>query len=77
MGAAVGILVAVAVVVIDFVAHGGESYIAHPILKVLVVVAVSGSCYAVSLFMQNQVAYGRRALLEPPPDIFGLDKKKD
>lgn len=70
VGAAVGILVAVAVVVYDYVANGPRSYIGHPLLKVLVVVAVSGSCFAVANFMRDQVVISRRNLLEPPPELF-------
>jgi len=72
VGAAVGILVAVAVVVYDYVANApGQSYIGHPLLKVVVVIAVSGSCFGVANFMRDQVVAGRRTMLEPPPDTFG------
>jgi len=70
VGMAVGILVAVAVVVYDYVANGPRSYIGHPFLKVLVVVAVSGSCFFVANFMRDQVVISRRNLLEPPPELF-------
>ena len=53
VGAAVGILIAAGVVVFDFLIHGAASYIAHPLLKVLVVVAVSGSCYGVAVLMRD------------------------
>lgn len=75
VGAAVGIIMAVFVVVTDFLVYRQESLIAHPILKVSVIVAVSVSCYWVALFMRNQMEASRKSLLEPPPDIFGsLDK---
>ena len=81
VGAAVGILLAVAGVVLDYIFYGSKSFIAHPLLKVLVVLAVSGSCYGAATLMRDQMVKGRRALLEPPPDIFGLsessNKKED
>lgn len=70
VGAAVGILVAVAVVVYDYAANGPKSYIGHPLLKVLVVIAVSGSCFGVANFMRDQVVASRKTMLEPPPDMF-------
>jgi len=70
VGAAVGILVAVAVVVYDYAVNGPKSYIGHPLLKVLVVIAVSGSCFGVANFMRDQVVASRKTMLEPPPDMF-------
>ena len=74
VGAAIGILVAVGAIVVDFIAYGADSYIGHPLIKVCVVVIVSYSCYLVASLIKNQVVSSRKAILEPPPDIFGEEK---
>ena len=74
VGAAIGILVAVAAIVADFIAYGTESILGHPLIKVCVVLVVSFSCYLVATLIRNQITSSRKALLEPPPDIFGDQK---
>ena len=74
VGAAIGILIAVAAVVADFIAYGTESMLGHPLIKVCVVLVVSFSCYLVASLIRNQVILSRKAMLDPPPDLFGDDK---
>ena len=76
VGAAIGILVAVAAVVVDFAILGTNSFISHPLLKVGVVIAVSFSCYLVAYLMRSQIVGSRKTFLEPPPDLFGEKKEK-
>lgn len=75
LGAAIGILVAVAAVVADFAISGSNSLIGHPLLKVCVVVAVSCSCYLIASLIRNQVVLSRKTIIEPPPDLFGEQEK--
>ena len=74
LGAAIGILIAVAAVVADFAVSGPDSFISYPLLKVGVVVAVSFSCYLVATLMRNQIVSSRKSILEPPPDLFEEQK---
>ena len=74
VGAAIGIVIAVVAVATDFAAYGSESMIGHPLVKVLVVVVVSFSCYIVATFIRNQIISSRKSILQPPPDLFGDDK---
>ena len=74
VGAAIGIVVSVCGVTLDAIASGANSMIAHPFLKILVVILVSASCYFVALQYRRLIVNSRRQLLEPPIDI-GLSEK--
>ena len=75
VGAAIGIVVSVCGVTIDALASGVNSMIAHPFLKILVVLLVSASCYFVALNYRRFIVSSRRQLLEPPIDL-GLSEEK-
>ena len=75
VGAAIGILIAVGAVVADFAIYGTNSLIGHPLLKVCVVLVLSFSCYLVASVIRNQVVLSRKTILEPPPDLFGDEKR--
>ena len=74
LGAAIGILIAVGAVVADFAFYGMDSIIAHPLLKVFVVVVVSYSCHLVASVIRNQMILSRKTVLEPPLDLFSEGK---
>ena len=71
VGAAVGIVIASLGVVADALAYGSSSYIAHPVLKAIIVIVIAGSCFLVAYLIQRQTINSRKALLEPPIDFFG------
>ena len=71
VGAAIGILLAVAAVLGDIAISGANSMIMHPLLKVCVVVAVSFSCFLVASLIRNQVVLSRKTIIDPPPALFG------
>ena len=71
VGAAIGIVIASLGVVADALAYGSHSYIAHPVLKALIVIAIAGSCFIVAYLLQRNTISSRKALLEPPIDLIG------
>jgi len=71
VGAAIGIVIASLGVVADALAYGSSSYIAHPVLKAIIVIIIAGSCFLVAYLIQRQTINSRKALLEPPIDLFG------
>ena len=76
-GAAVGIVIASLAIVADALAYGSASYIAHPVLKAIIVILVASSCYFMSLIIRTNAINNRKSLLSPPPDLFGVDKEPD
>ncbi len=69
VGAAVGIVISSIGVVADALAYGSGSYIAHPVLKALVVMITAGTCYLAALFYRYKSGQTRKALLAPPPAV--------
>ncbi len=79
VGAAVGIVIASLAVVADAMAYGVGSYIAHPVVKAVIVMAVAGACYLIAVFIRRNSINNRKELLLPPPDLLkdqDLDSKK-
>ena len=74
VGAAIGIVLSVCGVTLDALASGANSMIAHPFIKILVVMLVSASCYFVALHYRRFTVSSRRQLLEPPIDISTSEK---
>ena len=64
-------------------AYGSGSYIAHPVLKAIIVILVAGSCYFIALVVRSSAINNRKSLLMSPPDLFGepklaeLDQRQD
>jgi len=75
IGCAMGIFLSSIVLVLDYLSFGSESYLAHPLLKVLATVAAAFICYGFGYLYRKSVKHLRRALLEPPPDLFNLDNE--
>ena len=71
VGAAIGIVIASLGVVADALAYGSSSFIAHPVLKALVVMIMAGSCFLMAVLIRRSSVSNRKALLMPPPDLFG------
>lgn len=69
VGAAVGVAVGAAVVVVDFVVNGQHSYVAHPVLKVLAVLLASAVFSLVAKIFQTYGTQSRATLLQAPPDL--------
>ena len=69
VGAAIGIVVSVCGVTFDALVSGANSVIAHPFLKIFVVIFISASCYFVARYFRRFIVSSRRHLLEPPIDI--------
>ena len=70
VGAAIGIVIASLGVVADALAYGTASYIAHPVIKAIVVIIIAGTCFLIALFLQRNAIRSRKALLEAPIDLF-------
>ena len=77
LGAAVGIVLSTLFVVGDFIVQGTNSYVAHPLLKVLVIVAVSLVGYGCASLYRTYTESLKDSLLQPPIDLFGLDNDTD
>ena len=76
VGAAVGIVIASLAIVADALAYGSSSYIAHPVLKAIIVILVASSCYFMSLIIRTNTINNRKELLSAPPDLFGIDNNQ-
>ncbi len=69
-----GIVISVGAVVADHVMLGPDScYLIHPLLKVLVVLGVSLTCFYFARKYREYMVKSREALLEKPPDLGGGD----
>ncbi|XP_023327898.1 uncharacterized protein LOC111701020 [Eurytemora carolleeae] len=79
VGCALGISISSILLVLDYIANREESYVAHPLLKVLVCVLSAIFFFWGGKFYRASVKRMRHQLLEPPPDLFGLEEneKKD
>eukprot|EP00088_Acartia_fossae_P012456 TRINITY_DN16422_c0_g1_i2.p1 TRINITY_DN16422_c0_g1~~TRINITY_DN16422_c0_g1_i2.p1 ORF type:complete len:219 (-),score=38.57 TRINITY_DN16422_c0_g1_i2:301-957(-) len=77
IGCALGIFISSVILVLDYLSFGKESYVAHPLLKVASTGLAAGICYSIGLLYRRSVKHLRRALLEPPPDLFNLNDKED
>ena len=71
VGAAIGIVVSILVVIADYVSQREESPLSHPFLKVVFVVLVSGLCFAMAQLYRKVTVKSKRNALEPPVDIMG------
>lgn len=58
-------------VVADALAYGSSSYIAHPVLKALVVILMALAFYSIAVLIRRSSVNNRKALLLPPPDLLG------
>lgn len=58
----------------DALTYGSGSYIAHPVVKAIIVMLVAGSCYLVALIIRTNAINNRKSLLMSPPDLFGDSK---
>ena len=70
VGCALGIFFAALCIVLDHIAHGQESYIAHPILKVGITVTVAMVCYFIAKIYRKEMRKMNASMLEPPVDLF-------
>eukprot|EP00090_Calanus_glacialis_P018937 TRINITY_DN2924_c0_g1_i1.p1 TRINITY_DN2924_c0_g1~~TRINITY_DN2924_c0_g1_i1.p1 ORF type:complete len:218 (-),score=66.65 TRINITY_DN2924_c0_g1_i1:523-1176(-) len=78
VGSALGIIVSSMFLVLDYLAHGSESYLAHPILKVGVCGAAATAGYWSAKLYREYTLRLRKQMLEPPLDLLAdfslLDK---
>jgi len=78
VGSALGIIVSSMFLVLDYLAHGIESYLAHPLLKVGVCGAAACAGYLCGRLYREYTVRLRKQMLEPPLDLladFGLFEK--
>lgn len=79
VGAAIGIVIASLGVVADALAYGSSSYVAHPVLKALIVIGIAGTCYLIAVVIRRNTQNNRKSLLLPPIDLLnsgGSEKSK-
>jgi len=72
LGAGIGIIIGVAIVLADYLV-ADKSVLSHPILKVLLTIAISllgfGLCKSYRYYVKNQ----RESLIQPPVNLIGDD----
>jgi len=69
VGSALGIIVSSMFLVLDYLAHGNESYLAHPLLKVGMCGAAATAGYWISRLYREYTLRLRKQMLEPPLDL--------
>lgn len=69
VGSALGIIVSSMFLVLDYLSHGGESYLAHPLLKVAVCGAAATAGFWSARLYRTYTLRLRRQMLEPPLDL--------
>lgn len=77
VGCALGIMFSSLILVLDYLSFREESYVAHPLLKAAVCIAVATAFYWSAKLYRSSVKRMRTQLLEPPPDLLGLFKDHD
>jgi tetratricopeptide (TPR) repeat protein len=77
VGCALGISMSSVLLVIDYLTYFEESYIAHPLLKVLVTVISAVFFYWGGMFYRASVRRLHHQLLEPPPDLFSQIEEEE
>ena len=77
VGAAIGLVVSALGVAADAAANRAESLIAHPLLKVALVVGVALTCYAFALKYRDSMVDARRGVLEKPVRLVSFDDDDD
>eukprot|EP00096_Caligus_rogercresseyi_P013417 TRINITY_DN6062_c0_g1_i1.p1 TRINITY_DN6062_c0_g1~~TRINITY_DN6062_c0_g1_i1.p1 ORF type:complete len:221 (+),score=66.12 TRINITY_DN6062_c0_g1_i1:80-742(+) len=74
LGAAVGIVVAAIGITGDYLIRKDETFLAHPLVKVLAVILISLSGYLFALLLRNHIKKSRIFLLEPPIDLLAEEE---
>jgi len=77
VGAAVGIVMSTLVVVWDTLTFGRESFLFSPVLKVSLIITVSGTCFAIAKSYRNYLTSTKSTMLMPPIDLYGLGKEPE
>jgi len=77
VGGALGIFLSSVLLVLDYLAHREESYIANPILKVAACISASVLFYWAAIFYRGSIKQMRKQLLDAPPDLFGIDDNEE
>lgn len=72
VGCALGMIVSSLVVVLDYLSHGHTSYIAHPLLKILLCALASLIGYCCAYLYRLYLKKIRSQMLEPPLDLLDL-----
>jgi len=79
VGCAIGIFLSSVILVLDFLSFKQESFVRHPLLKVLICIISATLFFWGAKLYRKSLKSMRSQLLEAPPDIFGIledDHKK-
>uniref|UniRef100_T1JJA0 Uncharacterized protein n=1 Tax=Strigamia maritima TaxID=126957 RepID=T1JJA0_STRMM len=76
LGAAIGFVIGVLVVIGDHVV-ADASVLSHPLLKILVVLTMTGVGYGFARLYRYYIRIQRDSLLEPPVDLLGDEEKTE
>ena len=60
----------------DALTYGSGSYIAHPVVKAIIVMLVAGSCYLVALIVRTNSINNRKSNLEHIQDFGAINASK-
>jgi len=71
VGCALGMVLSSLVIVLDYLSHGRESTLAHPVLKVAVCMLAAGLGYWAGRAYRRYTEGVRRGMVEPPVDLLG------
>ncbi|XP_054160137.1 uncharacterized protein LOC128958322 [Oppia nitens] len=75
VGAALGLVVGMALVTWDYVANYSSPYVRHPILKLFIIGVVSAIFFYLAKLQRNYHKNYKESLLKPPLDLLGGDQQ--